>query len=462
MTISLTCSSCGKRLKARDELAGKRLPCPQCGQQLLIPEADEDIAGYLLKDEPPSEPLPSAAVRPPAHEEDEPRPARRRPPQSVPKTRRVDPTTLPPLTTNEPPLWLRHLHWLLVLALLPLAFSLLGPRGEEEREDQLNETLQNAPPDVQVRIEAVLERMAKGEATDEDFFAVLPGHKLVGAFLPHNSFAHWGFAAGAALLFMTFFLLLSSQNTANPVHLLGMGFFTATIGILLLLLLQVLANLSQGIWLRGGNIVVLVFYFVKLIGFSYQAALDPENGFFLSFIGYTLGVGFCEEVCKALPLLWYSHNNNMSSLRWRTAFLWGLASGAGFGISEGIMYSSRHYNGISGLDTYVVRFISCVALHALWTGSVAITLHQRQGLLNDAESWYEYIPRLYLIVGVPMILHGLYDTLLKKDMNAIALGVAVLSFLFLAFQISRLHAEDDEEAHKAMLREYKRRRAAMP
>ena len=77
------------------------------------------------------------------------------------------------------------------------------------------------------------------------------------------------------------------------------------------------------------------------------------------------------------------------------------------------------------------------------------------------ESWYEYIPRLYLIVGVPMILHGLYDTLLKKEMSAIALGVAVLSFLFLAFQISRLHGEDDEEAHKAMLREYKRRRAAM-
>jgi len=60
-----------------------------------------------------------------------------------------------------------------------------------------------------------------------------------------------------------------------------------------------------------------------------------------------------------------------------------------------------------------------------------------------------------------MVLHGLYDTLLKKDMNGLALGVAILSFLFLAFQISRLHSEDDAEAREAMLREYKRRRAAM-
>jgi hypothetical protein len=62
---------------------------------------------------------------------------------------------------------------------------------------------------------------------------------------------------------------------------------------------------------------------------------------------------------------------------------------------------------------------------------------------------------------VPMLLHGLYDTLLKKEMNAVALGVAVLSFLFLAFQISRLHGADDVAAREAMLREYKRRRAAM-
>jgi len=34
-----------------------------------------------------------------------------------------------------------------------------------------------------------------------------------------------------------------------------------------------------------------------------------------------------------------------------------------------------------------------------------------------------------------MVLHGLYDTLLKKDMFEIALAVAVISFGWLAWQI---------------------------
>lgn len=457
MPISFTCSDCGKRLKARDELAGKQLPCPNCGRKVQIPEAVEDIAASLFQEESPPPIATPHSVSEPTSEEEEQIPVRRKP--SRPVTKAVKTETLPPLTTNDPPLWLRHLPWLLILALLPLAFSLLGERGEEERQDRFEQTMEHAPAELQLQIAEVLVKIKTGKASIEELFAVLPEHKFYGAFLPRGSFAHWGFAAGATVLFMTFFLLLSSQKTAEPHHLLGMGLFTATIGILLLFLLQALAELSQGVWLRGGNIVVLLFYIVKFIGYSYQAALDPDSNLFLSFMGYTLGVGFCEEVCKALPLLW--HFRNPSAMRWRTAFLWGLASGAGFGISEGIMYSSRHYNGVSGLDMYIVRFISCVALHALWTGSVAITLQQKQSLLQSIENWYDYIPRLFLIVGVPMVLHGLYDTLLKKDMNAGALVVAVLSFLFLAFQISRLHGEDDEEAKEAMLREYKRRRAAM-
>jgi len=64
-------------------------------------------------------------------------------------------------------------------------------------------------------------------------------------------------------------------------------------------------------------------------------------------------------------------------------------------------------------------------------------------------------------VAVPMILHGLYDTLLKREMNGIALLVALASFGYLAFQVSRLHGVDTREATDEMLREYKRRRKAM-
>jgi len=269
---------------------------------------------------------------------------------------------------------------------------------------------------------------------------------------------HWLFGLGAAALFFTFIVLLG-HGTANQLQLLSAGLFTATIGIMFLLAVQWLASWSQGVWFHGRSILVILFYIVKLIGFSYQAAADPENGFLLSFVGYTLGVGFCEEVCKALPLLWTYRRPSKQG--WRSAFLLGLASGAGFGIAEGIMYAGRFYNGIGGSGIYLVRFLSCVALHALWTGSVGITLNQNQSMIQRDMPWYEFIAPVFYIVAIPMILHGLYDTLLKKEMNALALVIAVLSFLFLAFQISRLRSEDDEEADRALLREYKRRRAAM-
>ena len=36
MPIVIACQ-CGKKLQAKDELAGKRVKCPQCGQPLTVP-----------------------------------------------------------------------------------------------------------------------------------------------------------------------------------------------------------------------------------------------------------------------------------------------------------------------------------------------------------------------------------------------------------------------------------------
>jgi RsiW-degrading membrane proteinase PrsW (M82 family) len=377
----------------------------------------------------------------------------RRPSKKAPSEGRTSP---PPLTSNEAPLWLRHLHWLLVLALIPLAISLLHKEEDDDILIRLAKTMQQAQPEVKNRVERKLDKIDEGELTLDDILKELPDQRLTGAFLGRKTWAHWGFAALMAVVFMAFFLLLASDGSAVPGHLLGIGIFTATIGILLLVLFQLAAELSQGVWVHGRSILVVIFYIVKFIGYSYRAALDPENGFFLSFMGYTLGVGLCEEVCKAMPLFW--NYRRPSDQSWRGAFLWGLASGAGFGLAEAILYAGKYYNGLAGPGIYPVRFISCVALHALWTGSVGITLNQRQHLIQSLDSWYEFIPPMLLIIAVPMVLHGLYDTLLKKEMNAGALVVAICSFLFLAFQISRLRSGDDRAATEEMLREYQRRR----
>ncbi len=63
MPVQLTCS-CGKQLKVRDELAGKRIKCPACGEALLVKE--QAIAAR------------PKAKTPPVGEDDEPRPRKGR------------------------------------------------------------------------------------------------------------------------------------------------------------------------------------------------------------------------------------------------------------------------------------------------------------------------------------------------------------------------------------------------
>jgi RsiW-degrading membrane proteinase PrsW (M82 family) len=386
--------------------------------------------------------------------ESEPEPAPL-PPPPKPSRKQPDLASLPPLTTNDPPAWRRHLHWLLVLALIPLAVSLLSKSSDETLGDKIDRTLENATQEEQSRFIS----QVKSNPTLDGLIEALPQKRVSGAFLPRSTYAHWGMAAAATALFLVFFMFLASDGSAKPQHVLVVGLITATVGVGFLLLVQLLASLTEGRIMVGRGIVTLLFWILKFIAFSYNAASEEGNGFLLSFIGFTLGVGLCEELVKTIPLLW--HREDSEGKAWRGLFIWGLASGAGFGIAEGIMYSARYYNGIHGSGIYVVRFLSCVALHAIWTGSVAITLYLRRNTFDGLGAWYEWIGPLLAVVAVPMVLHGLYDTCLKREMNGIALLVAAASFGWLAFLSSRLYGSDDEAAKREMLQEYKRRKAAL-
>ena len=56
-----------------------------------------------------------------------------------------------------------------------------------------------------------------------------------------------------------------------------------------------------------------MLFLARPFGFSYRAAANPENGFVLSLLGFTFGVGLCEELVKAAPLLFkYRHPNEQS------------------------------------------------------------------------------------------------------------------------------------------------------
>jgi RsiW-degrading membrane proteinase PrsW (M82 family) len=141
--------------------------------------------------------------------------------------------------------------------------------------------------------------------------------------------------------------------------------------------------------------------------------------------------------------MWLHYNQDFD---WRDACVLGLASGVGFGVAEGIMYSSQYYNGLDAFDIYLVRFISCVALHAVWTAAAAVMVAHNQGGF-ETDEWTDWLVHLIMVIGVPVVLHGLYDTFLKKDMNAYALLTAVASFGWLIFMIERSRGTElDEEA----------------
>jgi RsiW-degrading membrane proteinase PrsW (M82 family) len=449
VSIAANCPACGKGHKAPEKLAGRTVSCLSCGKPFTIPAPDLEAAAAALLDDDVA-PAESAHVPEPEPADE---PVAIAPPR--PK-RKPDVATLPPLTTNDPPLWLRHLHWLLALALIPLAVSLLATSDEDKSIiERIAKTLETAGPIERARFIAA----AAHPLSDDEIFEALPDHRLVGALLPRSTGWHWGMAVAATIGFLAFMMFLASDGSANPAHVLVVGLVTATVGVGFLLLVQVLAAVTDGHVIVGRSILVLMFYVLKFIAFSYSAASDPDNGFMLSFLGFTFGVGLCEELVKAIPL--FCHRDDDGGKNWRGLFIWGLASGAGFGIAEGILYSGRYYNGISGPGTYAVRFVSCVALHAIWTGSVAITLYLRRDMFERLGTWHDWIGPILFVIGVPMVLHGLYDTCLKKDMNGVALAVAVASFGYLAFLTSRLRGADDEAAKGAMLREYKRRRAVM-
>jgi len=375
--------ACGATIVVAESLRGKRVPCTSCPAQVLVPE-----------DAPPASPRVKVAA------------IDARPPEDT-KGRRP---------------------FLFSLLLIPLfLFTIFGNSDLRERLERAK----REHADLAERIETV-----------DEFLRALPGERVEGAFLSRSSWVPWGYAGAAAVGFWAILIFLFPMGRANSLHLWTVGLLIGTVGVLLLWGFQFVALYSRG--LRGGGAIgMIVLGILQFVGYSYEAALDPENGFFKSLAGYTLGVGLCEEVCKILPLAIAFRLG--ARLDVRGAVAWGLAMGVGFGVSEGIHYSGQYYNGLSGGEAYGVRFVSCVALHAVWSGTASLFLWSTRGEFEEPEHWYGMITPLVLAVGPSMALHGLYDTLLKRDLPLLACGVAAASYLAF-FRLSAIYRRREEKA----------------
>jgi RsiW-degrading membrane proteinase PrsW (M82 family) len=451
---------CGRKLRAPETATGRRGRCPACGAIFTVPAPAEaaapepeliPVAGPHASpfdapaesgDEPDCDdgeiPLAPAAYSPPPR----PSPSIYAPPPRVvgsspavvmaaPAARTIAARAPQPVLPLEQGDTRRgYLYWVLILVLIPLVVATFHKSGDEgtKLEDRLIQTIKRHP-----EARAAVKNLSDDADLDDVLKVVLaavPGHKLDGAVLPRDTIAHWILAGLSGAAFIGAVLLLFPHGHAKVQHLASIGLFTGTIGILLLLGFQLLAAFMPIFVPR--SLLGIILDVIALIGYSYQLT-DGRHGFLVSFLGFTAGVGFCEEVCKALPLVFRARSVGFSS--WRSAMLWGLISGAGFGVSEGIHYASSYYNGIAGAEAYWVRFVSCVGLHAIWSASVGITIFHQQDIFRGEMHPLEWISRLLQVVVMAMLLHGLYDTFLTHDYQLYALLVAFASFGWLAFQI---------------------------
>ncbi len=152
--------------------------------------------------------------------------------------------------------------------------------------------------------------------------------------------------------------------------------------------------------------VFLVWDLLGLVSLNpFYWILDKGN-LLLDFLGFTFGVGLSEEFVKALPLLIIAARARQPLIP-QTLVYYGLMSGIGFGVFEGVQYQMTvnvelDYDAAFFMN--IARLTSLPFLHAVWCGIAGY-------FISFAKLYPRYRLSLYtLAIAVPAVLHGLYDT----------------------------------------------------
>lgn len=130
-------------------------------------------------------------------------------------------------------------------------------------------------------------------------------------------------------------------------------------------------------------------------------------GFPINILGFTLGVGFTEELAKAVPLLIILYRAKEPLIP-QTMVYYGLISGIAFGVWEGVEYqmtvnAEQEYTVSFYLN--ILRLTSLPFLHACWCGITGY-------FLSFANLYPKYRKGLYVLAfTIPALIHGLYDSM---------------------------------------------------
>lgn len=431
MPIRFYCLNCGQKIKAQDDMSGLRIACPTCSDRQMVPQV-------------------ALGTRPPAAEradQQQLKLAVRFDPEdfsSTPKgyhqERRsplADDHSEPVNQVKKKRLLRGSFYLCFVLAFIPLFLTMIEPQQVsilKKLESGIEDELRG---ETRKKAKKILEEARQGRASLDDVLNLFPNKKLKSAWLSRNSdlYIYLALVCAVGIVF-TVCVFLPKGFTRIPLMLM-IGSFTGIFGIGLLLIIQRLAMAGWGLIL-GGPFAVIIF----MIGIAYRSLLNPDLPFFNCLLSFTFGVGLCEEIIKAFPIFLIFMGR--SRLRWHECCAMGMASGIGFGIAEGIFFSGQMYNGLCEPLIYYVRFISCVMLHAIWCAASALFLHRYQKLTHGGMTMLMGFYRLVILISIPMVLHGLYDTLLAKNMDGLALTVALVSFGWLVLMIESAREKEGD------------------
>lgn len=137
------------------------------------------------------------------------------------------------------------------------------------------------------------------------------------------------------------------------------------------------------------------------------ALADEDQDFVSQFIGFTFGVGVFEEFVKLLPV-YLLLRNSKEPLIPQTVVFYGLISGIGFGVFEGVIYQltvNSHLDYSQSFFMNIARLTSLPFLHSIWSGISAYFLAFAFLYPKNRHSMW------FLAIIIPALLHGLYDTL---------------------------------------------------
>ena len=167
---------------------------------------------------------------------------------------------------------------------------------------------------------------------------------------------------------------------------------------------------------------------LPIISSLYSFTDSPS--FMKRIIGFTLGVGVLEETIKALPLFFILRQTKKPLIP-QTMVYYGLISGIGFGVLEGVLYQTTLNKELGYGEAFfmnIARLTSLPFLHAIWAAIAGYFLSfaflfplHRKGLF-------------VLAIIIPAILHGFYDTF---GWSLIGLASTVLSVILLMYYLKR-------------------------